>query len=485
MFVDKTLARTWRSRTARDDGVEILVGAWSGEPADHRAALIAARGDLPRAGDCGGLGWKCLAKNDIVGALRQARQREESAPQSASMAFLEAEALFAAGAVVGSLNRLANLHRQGNAPATMALARRHHLLGDHARAESVATALPSHAHTALVGARAALAGNRPTRAMGFIEPFMEAATPLPEPGVAGAFAAIAAATLARLQDFAELRRFAASLLVAPDLPPDMMPSVARAAWTGGLAGQAWKRFAGNDPWMLAARLELATLSANAELTAGLLARAGPMGTPAQPAMLLLTGRQPDPKQAAQVFVPDQSLHLWRTHPYRWQPWIDAACSQGASVEIYDLARDEIPDEQVIPNGTLNDGSLVELLEPTPVQPLPIRGSGAWIDESLCQGVGVGHDWSNDEAQALAERLPRTDQKCAAVWIMSADAALAHVHEGRAIIAVAPPGDPFWNGPLPERAWPALRMVRQNVSEGWRGAGERVAALVDKLLNSES
>lgn len=483
MFIDRAMARTWRSGTARDHAIDILVGAWSGEPADRRAAVLAARGDIPRAGDCGGPGWKCLANNDVIGALRAARQREGSKPQSLSMALLEAEALFAAGAVVGSLNRLRDLQRRGDPPATMALARRRHLLGDHDGAESVAASLPSHAHTALIGARAALALERPARAMRFIEPFMEAMAPLPEPGVAGAFAAVAATVLARFRDYTGLKGFAASLLAAPDLDSDMIPGVARAAWTGGLGGEAWKRFNGDDPWLVAARAELAMLSGRVDLAGQLIARAGAIGAPAQPGLLLLTGRKPDPKEAEQLFTPDRSLHLWRTHPYRWQPWIDAACGQGAQVEIYDLARGEIPDEQDIPGGTLNDGSLIELVEPKPVQPLPVQGTGAWVDLSLCQGIGVGHDWPTGETRVLEERLTRTNWESAAVWVMSADAALPHMHEGRPIVAVAPPGDPFWNGPLPERAWPALRIVRQNPSEGWRGAGERIAALVDELLHA--
>ena len=72
---------------------------------------------------------------------------------------------------------------------------------------------------------------------------------------------------------------------------------------------------------------------------------------------------------------------------------------------------------------------------------------------------------------------------AAVQVLGADDALACVQAGRALVVVAPPGDPFWAGPLPERIWPSIRIVRADPQAGWSGAGARVVAAAEDLLRA--
>ena len=61
-----------------------------------------------------------------------------------------------------------------------------------------------------------------------------------------------------------------------------------------------------------------------------------------------------------------------------------------------------------------------------------------------------------------------------------DFALRTAPAGAPTIVVAPPGDPFWNGELPARAWPAMRIVRIDSRRGWEGVGRRVAELAHEL-----
>ncbi len=482
MFLDSRLAEAWRFRTARDPGVETLVGAWSGASLRRRAAMFAAQGDLVRAGACGGKGWRQLADGDVLGALRVARGARESGKGTPEV-LLECEAMFAAGAVVAALRQLQQLHRQGDATATLALARRRHILGDHQGAEAVAQALPLHAHAALTGARAALAHGGEAAARRFIEPFLIGLAPIPEPAVAGAFAIVAATLLAREGAQQDLQRFAANLLATPDLAEDMMPTVARTAWTAGLGQQAWQRFNdANNPWMTAGRLELATLAGDADLAVQLMHKAGPLGAPAKAALLLLRGDPPKDADAVgeELFTAGRSIHVWRTHPHRWQPWIDAALQSPAAVELFDLAANRLPDEQAVPAGVLDDGALVGLLAPAPVAKGSVQGSGVWIEAPLCQGVGVGHDWPEEETRSLAESVDAAPRTKAAVWVLGAESALARAHEGKPTVVVAPPGDPFWAGPLPEQAWPAFRVVRADARTGWAGAGKRAGELARGL-----
>jgi hypothetical protein len=437
--------------------------------------MILAKGDLQRAAACGGEGWRQLAEGDALGALRVARRDRT---RSAAMRLLEAEALMAAGAIVGGLDRLDALHREGDATATLALARRRHLLGDHVGAERAAAALPINAHAALIGARAALANNRIMAAFRFVEPFLAGAAPLPEPAVAGAVAVLAASLMARTEQYDRLQHFASRMLGTPDLPDDMMPMAARVAWTAGLAAQAWDRFGTSDnPWMVVARLELAMLAGDLSRASLFLKRAGPLGAPSAAGLFLLSGNSESngvDAETERMFGEGVTVHIWRTHPHRWQPWIDAALQTPADVTIFDLAKHELPDVETIPPVVLDDGALIELLPPVPVRIRLGDGSGLWIGQPLCRGIGIGHDWPDEETRVIRESAPlASSRESAAVWVLGADAALAHTHEGRPMVVVAPPGDPFWGGPFPERAWPAMRVVRVNPRTGWGGTGARV------------
>ena len=384
---------------------------------------------------------------------------------------LEAESLFSAGAFVAGLRHLTESHARGDVPGTISLARRRHMLGDNRGAARVAACLPLHAHAAIVGVRALLALGDTASAWRRIRPFLEGAAPLPDPAYAGAFAVAAATVLARRSDFDSLRRLASGLLLAPDLPAEMMPTAARTAWVAGLAKQAWERFSGeNDLWAVASRLELASLAGDRALMTGLIAKAGPLGVPTAATLLLLGQR---PSAPARTLEEGGTYHIWRTHPHRWQPWIDAA-AHCANIEVYDLAREELPDEQVIPRGALDDGALLGMVEPLPVAVKPVAGTGVWIDSTLCQGVGVGHDWPPEEHEILCRGVAQESVAASAVWVVGADVAVAHVHEGRPMVVVAPPGDPFWAGEWPERVWPAIRVIRAHPHERWKGAGRRAA-----------
>jgi len=450
--------------------------------------MVAAQGDLARAASYAGGAWRKLFDGDVKTVLGMARQ----APGAPGMGYLEAEALFAGGAITAGLRQFEYLHHQGEAAATLALARRRHQLGDHLGAVEAASTLPRHAHAALTGARSALAANRPHSAMRFVEPYLEGHAPVPEPAVAGAFASTTASVLARLGEHARLREFVDRLLSAGDLAEDMMPAVARAAWIGGRAREAWHRFAVSDsPWCIAARLELAILAGDIVSSAKLIARAGPLGAASRPAVELLRAH-PCPgetkgdrcltESAREVFAPGRTVHIWRTHPHRWRPWIEAALLTPADVVVCDLAVDELPAAESVPWAVMDDGALMGQLAPVGVTATPRSSAGVRLGGALCRGVGIGHDWPTREDEVVRRTLPLTNGD-AAVEVLGADEALATVGAGKPVVVVAPPGDPFWSGPVPEQVWQTARVVRADARTGWEGAGERVVAAALDLLGT--
>ena len=477
MLTDSVLVKDYRTRTCRNHGVDILLDAWCGTSTDQRAAMLLAEGDI-RASAHGG-GWRQLAEGDVVGALRCARSGGGNA-----MRLLEAEALIATGAIVAGLQQLAALHAGGDPAATVALARRRQLLGNCAGAEQAAAALPLHAQAALIGARAALTRNRLRQALRFLEPFLSGAAPLPEPMLAGAMAVIAASILARQRQVDQLRSFAESLLMAPGLSEDMAPTIARVAWIGGLAGRAWNRFAADSPWLTAARAELALLAGQSRLATRLMQQAGKYASPSTPALSLLQGELATTATTEgdqRMFDAGVAVHIWRTHPHRWRPWIDAAVRTDANVPVFDLTAGILPDVQSIPDVVLDDGSLAELLPPSPVPMRHWAGKGVWFGEPLCRGIGIGHDWPDHETAIVRQATRQaTSADDAAVLICSAEAAFERLGRGLRTVVIAPPGDPFWAGPLPERAWQSLRIVRSHPRDGWTGAGARLVAALEEL-----
>ena len=441
--------------------------------------MALACGDVFRAGALGGGGWERLAQGDRLGALRVSRTGGEQ--RTPAMRFLEAEALIASGAIMAGLQRLERLHATADPASTVALARRRHALADHAGAERVASALPMHAVAALAGARAALANDRIDAAFRFIEPFLHGVAPIPDPTTAGAVALIAASALARNRQFERLENIAANLLDASDLPDDMMPAVARMAWMAGLGSAAWERFEGESEWMAAARLELSLVSGNAALVSRLVQRTGVLAAPSEPAVRLLHGDFAPDENSLKIFGEGVVVHIWRTHPHRWQPWIETALATPADVAVFDLGQGVVPDPETIPHVVLDDGSLVDVLIPEPVVVNVPDGSGLWIEPPLAGPTGVGHEWPEEEMEQLRMLAPlasRADR--AAVRITGEEAALRWAPEGRPTVVIAPPGDPFWAGPLPERVWPAMRVIRTDPRHGWRGAAARAARAIHEL-----
>lgn len=476
MAFDRLLARSAQARNAHPGSSQAIFDAWSGASRAPRAAMALAGGDVVRAAALGGEGWKQLSEGDRLAALNIARAKRGDA----SLALLEAESMISAGAIVAGLKRLDALHQAANPAATVSLARRRHGLGDYSGAQRAARAMPHHAGTALIGARAALANGQFQNALAFLEPLLYGVAPLPDSVTAGGVAVVTASTLARMREHRRLERFASHLLETLDLPDDMLPQVARTAWMAGLGSAAWDRFGGESSWHAAARLELALVSGNLALARSLAQQAGSLAAPSLSILGLLGGEFARSEAMESLLSKKVIVHLWRTHPQRWQPWIDAALDTEAKIRVCDLTSGTLPDASEVPQATLDDGALVEILPPKPVPARP-GGTGVWIDSTLGEPTGIGHQWSQEEQQQLARALPGAETPAnAAVRIAGEEFALRHASEGRPTLVVAPPGDPFWSGPLPQRAWPAMRVLRFDPKQGWNGAAQRAIALVQEM-----
>lgn len=479
---DSELLGVWRDRVEWNRPSILLQQLWSGDPPERRAVIAAAHGDLVLAGAIAGGVWEHLAKGDLGEALRQSRGDADK-PQTMSMAFAEAEALIQAGAVVAGLERLGDLHAGGLAAATLSLARHCYRLGDHRRVLYLANSMPGHAQLALTGAKSAMLEHELDQAEGLLAPYLEGALPVPGPLEAGAFASVAATFLAKRGEWDRLRHFAGGLLNAPDFADEMIPSIARVAWCANLGHAAWEQFdTSRGPWGVVGRLELAMLSGIADVAQKLMQQAGALAAPAQAMMTLLQGGEVDGEECARVFAEGRLVHVWRTHPTRWQPWLDALDGVSAEVAVYDLARNDLPDEQAVPHAVLDDGALITLLAPKPATTGGHGGRGVWVDDPLCGGVGIGHDWPEEEMAVLTRTLGPDhlvdDPEAAALWVVGAEQALAREQrgDGPLKVVIAPPGDPFWAGPLPARAWPAMRVVRKDPDKGWAGQGLEVGKL---------
>ena len=478
MYLDRSLAHTHRMRLAGEPGSTILADAWLGTPPAIRAALAAAQGDLHLAAVCGGSNWAALCNGRAPEAFDAAR----AAPDSPGMKHLEAEALLAAGLIVAGLRALEALFAQGDPAAAIALIRRRHALGDHRGAMLAAGAIPHHASAALTGARAALLLGSLSTSWGFLEPFVEGLVPAPEPLTAGAIAVAAAATLARMGSYGQLRGFAERMSFAGHLPDSMMPAGARVAWTAGLAQQAWTRLSSVDtPLAVTARAELALLAGDADLARTLLSQCGHLATPGMASLAVLAGDVQINDELPNPFIAGHAVHIWRTHPRQWGPWIAAAQATEANVVVCDLAEGLLPDPAAAPDAVLDDGALVGVVQPARV-PLPApRGEGLWLARAPCAGIGIGHDWPESElAPIRASFPPAPAPEHAALAFVGPDDALTLVERGVRCAVAAPPGNPFWMGPLPERLWGGLRVVRADRRNGWQGAGERVVETLQAL-----
>ena len=466
-----------RRATPLAPAARALVDAWLGRSGDGAAALALAGGDPLGAAALGGTGMRALAAGRLEEALRWARSR----PRSAAKSLVGAETLIAGGRIVAGLEELEHLARRRDPAGALALARRCHLLGDHARAEAAASHIRLHPTAALIGARSALVLGRAESALALLHPFLSGEASAADPVQAGAIGAVAAAALARLGSVAELGAFARRLLSQGLVPPEMLPGLARIAWTAGLAAEARERLDREPaPWREAARLELAILAGDLNRAAAQATVAGALAEPCRGLLELLAGSKPQ-SGSADALAGARTIEVWRTHPTRWDPWIDAVTGMGFEVRMADLAAGVLPPDESVPDTVLDDGALVDLVEPVPVTVRPIEGDGIWVDPVLCEGIGIGHDWPADEHRALLRATRQeVSRDTARVRVVSADAALDQGAEGRCEIVLAPPGDPFWAGPIPERVWPAMHVVRADPVAGWRGMGARIGALACKL-----
>ena len=480
MFLDRSLAHAHRMRLASEPGSMIVADAWLGTPPALRAAMAAAQGDLHYAAVCGCPHWAALASGRLTDAFDAAR----GAPTAPGMKHLEAETLLAAGLIVTGLRALEALSARGDPAGTIALARRRHSLGDHRGAMLAAGSIPLHASAALTGARAALVLGNASTAWAFLEPFAEGLVAAPEALTAGAFAVTVAGALARTGNRTQLRGFAERVCFADHLPDTMLPAVARVAWSAGLAAQAWTRLSSLDtPFATAARAELALLAGQVDLSRKLLAQCGPLAALSMASLAILAGEVEveEDDEMPNPFVAGQTVHVWRTHPRQWAPWIAAAQATEANVVVCDLASGHLPDPEVAPNAVLDDGALVGIVKPV-ADPLPVpSGSGLWIGDAPCTGIGIGHDWPGAETEAIRAAFPRSPAPDrAALAFVGHEDVLDLVERGVRCVVPAPPGDPFWMGPLPERLWSGLRVVRNDPQRGWQGAGEQAVEALHAL-----
>ena len=460
-------------------GARALVDAWLGRSGDGAAALALAAGDPLAAAALGGPGMRALAESRLADALEWARSR----PGSAAKGLVGAEALIAGGRVVAGLAELERLARRRDPAGTLALARRFHLLGDHARAMAAASRLPHYPAAALIGARSALVAGRAGSALACLHPFLGGEVGVLDPVQTGAIGAVAAAALARLGKAAELGAFTRRLLSQGLVPPEMLPGLARIGWTAGRVADTKERLEREPgPWRDAALLELAVLGGDPERAAAAAAAAGPLAEPSRGLLELLGGAKPRPGDRGAVLAEARFIEIWRTHPTRWAPWIEAVKVAGDGVRIQDLAAGVLPpDDAPAPDLVLDDGALVDLVEPVPVPARPVDGEGIWVEPVLCEGVGNGHDWPAGERRALLRGMRlAVSPDTARIRVAGPDAALGRAAEGRREIVIAPPGDPFWAGPVPERAWPAMQVVRADRDRGWAGAGARTAELAREI-----
>lgn len=469
---DRVSDRVARERGTQSAASAIVNAAWTGRDPGDRAARYAAQGDLSRAAAIGGNGWRALAEGDYRKALVSAHHDR----RTLSNAMLEACTLLNAGAIVAGLRRLDVLSANAEAAATIAIVRQRHQLGDHARAVEAARRLPGHAPTALVGARSALALDDAALAFDFIEPWLETEREAGDPATSAAIAVTTAALLAKAERHDRLKKFATRFLDTGDLDETMLPGVARCAWTAGLGSEAWKRLSGHGtPWAKAALAELALLAGDVATAKTLSEECEGLSGPIRPGIALLSATAP-PRGGQTILKAGMKVHLWCTDANRWQPWIEAAVRTDAEVTVCDLAKNRIPKEDTKADAVIDDAALLSMIDPILTREKPRRAGPAWIGAELCEGIGIGHDWGEERTHKVREALETTDRREeAAVRIMSARDALNDADKETPTIVIAPPGDPFWAGPFPERVWPAMHVVRATPNGGWRGAAKTVIA----------
>ena len=484
MITDQPLSRLLSMREARDPATDLLIRAWTGaDPAD-RAAMLVAEDDPARAGVVGGAPFDLLAQGNVPGVLEHVRNATRVSP---ALRVAEAEALLAAGAIQSGLECLQTLHRNAYAPATLALARRTLQLGDEANASRIAAHLPRHVHAMMVRVRADLAIGHTADAMLGLEPFLEGTLPT-TPGTAAGIAALSAAVLAKGGGKKKLVAFARELLNAKGLPSTMLPGVARAAWTAGLGAEAWRRMMtseGDEPFAAAARIELALLSGEAVLAEKAAEEAGILGAASGEARELLSGRfKHNEHIAATLRRSDRTVHVWRTAGERYAAWLRRMPELGARIEVCDLKKGKLPKSEEVPDLAIDDGALPALIDPSQVPMKAKAAAPVYIHPKLCQGVALGLDLSADVVggEELGMKRTATPDR-AGIVVAPADEALELGAAGKACVAIAIPGDPYWMGPLPERSFGSLRVLRAHRVDGWKNAAKELGSALQALLGA--
>ena len=467
------------ARIAHGGGAELVARCWTGRGAVARAAMLGAEGSLAEAGRCEPDSWGLLAAGDVAGALRAACARGGPLAQ-----VLEGETLLRAGAVVAGLAVLRESHHAGVAAGTVALARHLHAFGDDDGAIVVARSAEMHVGCALVRARAALGRSRASEALRALSPFLEGHVVVPDVTAVAACAVLGASALAACGRAAVLRAFATAWLDAADLDPSMLPWAVRTGWTAGEGVRAWER-AGAAPAAFAgaARAELCILAGDA------VAARESLGAGANVVSLsaigLLEGEVArDPHLVRVLTHAGARVHVWCTHDRRFEPWREAARRAPADVAFFDLAAGVLPASDDGAHAATDEGSLVAALDPVRLLPgvSTVSRRGVHVALRLCRRVALGFDWPRGEDQvlrtALASDLVPAD--FAAVVVAAPPRALDAHRRGARCVVLAPPGDPFWNGVLPERAFAGLRVVRSSARTAWEGGALRVLDAVEAL-----
>ena len=483
---DRSLTGFARQRAAQPHAPDLLVRSWLGVSAANRAAMVAAEGDLVLAARCDPERWGPLVDGDLRRSLRTAA----SDPSSLPLRLVEAESLFLGGAIRAGLEVLGDAHRRGFAPAGVALARRLHQLGHHRGAIEVASELPLHAHPALVRARSAMAIERPREALRALAPLLEGVAALPDSQIAGACAVVGAAALARSGFADRLRAFARSLIGAGDLDEALLPYAARIAWTAGEAAAFWDRLGeAASPGAQAARLELAVLAGDGDRAAACLAAAGTAGAPSIPSVSVLRGTLDlDPEAAPLLADSGTRVHVWRTpDDARFDPWVRALERSAADVSVFRLADGPVPDPDDVASMVLESSSLLTVVAPERLAPPSgAAGSSVHVCEPLCRGIALGLDWPDDERRLLAAEVGADASfEEAACCVGPPDSALRAHRRGASCVVVAPPGDPFWNGVLPERVFARLKVVRSDSRTGWAGGGRAALDALGALRSDDT
>ena len=301
---------------------------------------------------------------------------------------------------------------------------------------------------------------------------------------------VGAAALARAGFADRLRAFARSLLVAGDLDEAFLPYVARVAWTAGQAAAFWDRLGeASSPGALAARLELAVLAGDGDRAAACLAAAGTAGAPSVPAVAMLRGAfDLDPAATSLLSDPATRVHVWRTaDDGQFDPWVRAIERSAADVSVYRLADGLVPDPDDVGAMVLETSSLLSVVAPERLARTPrAAGPSVHVCEPLCRGVALGLDWPDDERRILASGVDAEAGLEVAASVAGPPGPALRAHRrGASCVVVAPPGDPFWNGALPERVFARLKVVRADPRTGWAGGGRAVLDALDAVRSAEA